>query len=100
MPGKHESAISDKVMPRIAVDAMGTDTAPVPEVEGVIHAARERLAHILLVGPEDVLRRELARRGGRDLSIEVVHASETVTMEDAAAKVFRRKRDSSMRVAA
>ncbi|MGH9377864.1 MAG: phosphate acyltransferase PlsX [Terriglobia bacterium] len=87
-------------MPRIAVDAMGTDSAPLPEVEGVIHAARERLAEILLVGPRDVLNRELGRKGARNLPIEVVHASESVTMEDAAAKAFRRKRDSSMRIAA
>jgi glycerol-3-phosphate acyltransferase PlsX len=32
--------------------------------------------------------------------LEVVHASEVVTMDDAAAKAFRRKRDSSIRVAA
>lgn len=87
-------------MPRIAVDAMGTDGAPLPEVEGVIQAARERRAEILLVGPEDVLKRELARRRAQNLPIEIVHASETVTMEDAAAKAFRRKRDSSMQVAA
>jgi phosphate acyltransferase len=90
-------------MSRIAVDAMGTDAAPVPEVEGAILAARERHAEILLVGPEDALKRELARRGvspRRDLPIEIVHASEAVTMEDAAAKAFRRKRDSSIRVAA
>lgn len=87
-------------MPRIAVDAMGTDGAPLPEVEGVIQAARERRAEILLVGPEDALKRELARRRAQNLPIEIVHASETVTMEDAAAKAFRRKRDSSMQVAA
>ena len=39
-------------------------------------------------------------RGAQRLGIEVVHASEVVTMEDAAAKAFRRKRDSSIRVAA
>jgi phosphate acyltransferase len=87
-------------MPRIAVDAMGTDAAPAPEVEGVILAARERLGEILLVGPEDILKRELARRGATRLPIEIVHASESVTMEDAAAKSFRRKRDSSVRVSA
>ncbi|MDE3180492.1 MAG: phosphate acyltransferase PlsX [Acidobacteriota bacterium] len=87
-------------MPRIAVDAMGTDAAPLPEIDGAIHAARERLADVVLVGPEDVLRKEIERRGAKNLPIEVVHASETVTMEDAAAKAFRRKRDSSMRVAA
>ncbi|HLI30403.1 MAG TPA: phosphate acyltransferase PlsX [Terriglobia bacterium] len=87
-------------MPRIAVDAMGTDGAPLSEVEGVIRAARERFAEILLVGPEDILKRELARRNARSLPIEVVHASETVTMDEAGAKTFRRKRDSSMQVAA
>lgn len=87
-------------MRRIAVDAMGTDSAPQPEVEGAILAARERHAEVLLVGPQEVLKRELGRREARGLSIEVVHASEAVTMEDAAAKAFRRKRDSSIRVAA
>jgi len=86
---------------RIAVDAMGTDLAPHPEVEGAILAAREGLAEILLVGPEEALKRELARhRDLRRLPIEIVHASEAVTMEDPAAKAFRRKRDSSIRVAA
>jgi phosphate acyltransferase len=86
---------------RIAVDAMGTDLAPHPEVEGAILAARERLAEVLLVGPEEVLKRELGRRREiRGLPIEIVHASEAVTMEDEAAKAFRRKRDSSIRVAA
>ncbi len=90
-------------MRRIAVDAMGTDTAPFPEVEGAIEAARQKLAHILLVGPEDVLKQELSRRlkgAEPSLPLEIVHASEAVTMEDKAAKSFRRKRDSSIRVAA
>src|SRR5712692_5197114 len=84
----------------IAVDGMGTDAAPQPEIRGAIEAARLGLARILLVGPEDLLKRELAKENARRLPIEVVHASEAVTMEDAAAKAFRRKRDSSIRVAA
>ena len=87
-------------MRRIAIDAMGTDSAPGPEVDGAIQAAREGLAQVLLVGPEEVLRRELERRNAQRLPLELVHASEAVTMEDAAAKAFRRKRDSSIRVAA
>jgi len=79
---------------------MGTDAAPAPEVEGAILAARERLAEVVLVGPQDVLGRELGRRQARGLHIDVVHASEAVTMQDAAAKAFRLKRDSSIRVAA
>ncbi len=46
-------------MRRIAIDAMGTDSAPGPEVEGAVLAARERLAEVLLVGPQDVLKHEL-----------------------------------------
>src|SRR5204863_10174389 len=87
-------------MRRIAVDAMGTDRAPQTEVEGAILAAREGHAHVLLVGPQDILKRELAQRRADGLAIEVIHASEAVTMGDAAAKSFRRKRDSSIRVAA
>ena len=87
-------------MRRIAIDAMGTDSAPEAEVEGAVQAAREGLAKVLLVGPQDLLKRELARRNTRDLPIELVHASEAVTMQDAAAKAFRSKRDSSIRVAA
>jgi glycerol-3-phosphate acyltransferase PlsX len=87
-------------MRRIAIDAMGTDDAPRPEVEGAILAAREGYAEALLVGPQDLLKRELGRRDAQELGIEVVQASEVVTMEDAAAKAFRRKRDSSVRVAA
>lgn len=79
---------------------MGTDAAPLPEIEGAIHAARAKLAHVLLVGPAERLEPELKRRGAASLPIELVHASETVTMEDAAAKAFRRKRDSSIRVTA
>jgi phosphate acyltransferase len=79
---------------------MGTDSAPGPEVEGAIEAARSGSAHVLLVGPEDILRREIAKRNANRLGIELVHASEAVTMEDLAAKAFRRKRDSSIRVAA
>ena len=79
---------------------MGSDAAPGPELEGAILAVRERLAEVVLVGPQDVLRRELARRGARTLDFEIVHASQVVTMEDAAAKAFRHKKDSTIRVAA
>src|SRR5438094_1576355 len=87
-------------MRRIAVDAMGTDAAPQPEVEGAILAAREKYAEVILVGREEALKRELARRDARGLPIELMHASEAITMEDAGAKACRQKRDSSIRVAA
>src|SRR6478609_2505840 len=87
-------------MVTIAVDAMGGDHAPKAEVEGAIKAVGSLGVKVILVGLEDVVRRELANHyGWRDLPIEVVHASEVVTMEDSAARAVRTKRDSSMRVA-
>ena len=83
----------------IAVDAMGSDKAPKPEVEGAILAARHHNVRVLLVGQDDVLRAELAHHpGAAHLPIEVVHASERITMDDKVAQAVRAKRDSSMRV--
>ena len=84
----------------IALDAMGGDHAPKAEVEGAVRAAGSLGVKVILVGQQDVVRRELEQHEGyRDLPIEIVHASERVTMDDSAAKAVRSKRDSSMRVA-
>ena len=84
----------------IAVDAMGGDHAPKAEVEGAVRAAGSLGVRVILVGQRDLVCRELEHHDGyRDLPIEVIHASERVTMEDSAAKAVRAKRDSSMRVA-
>ena len=84
----------------IAVDAMGSDQAPRSEVEGAVLAARELGVRVLLVGREGLLARELAGRHHPGLPIEIVHAGEVITAEDKAARSFRQKRDSSIRVAA
>lgn len=87
-------------MNRIALDAMGGDRAPGPEVAGAVAAVREAPIELLLVGDESRLGPELSRLGaGSESRLRVVHATEVVTMDDAPAQVFRQKRDSSMRVA-
>ena len=83
----------------IALDAMGSDRAPKPEVEGAILAARHYGAKILLVGQESVVRAELDLHPvWRRLPIEIVQASEVIGMHEKAAQAVRSKRDSSMRV--
>jgi len=83
----------------IALDAMGSDRAPKPEVEGAIHAARNYDVRVLLVGPEATIKAELERHPAASrLPLEIVHASEVITMEDKAVQAVRSKRDSSMRV--
>jgi len=84
----------------IAVDAMGGDNAPRPEVEGSVLAAREYGVRILLVGQPQVVRAELAKHAAPNLPIEIVPASEVITMTDHPAQAFRRKKDSSVHVAA
>jgi len=86
-------------MIKVAVDAMGGDHAPAVEVEGAVAAASQLGVHVVLVGPEARLREELAKHDTSGLSIEIVHASEVVTMEDSVADALRRKKDSSIRVA-
>ncbi len=84
----------------IAVDAMGGDLAPRPEVEGSVLAAREFGVRVLLVGMPAEVKRELARHSVRGLSIEVIAASEVIAMSDSPTQAFRRKKDSSAHVAA
>ena len=83
----------------IALDAMGSDRAPKPEIEGAIQAARQHGVHVSLVGPEELLRAELSRySAAASLPINIVHASEVVSMEDNAMQAVRSKRDSTIRV--
>ena len=87
-------------MVTVAVDAMGGDHAPKPEVDGAIQAIKNLGVRVILVGREDVVRHELETHGDyRSLPIEVHHASEQITMHDSAARSVRSKRDSSLRVA-
>jgi phosphate acyltransferase len=87
-------------MRTVAVDAMGGDHAPAPEVEGAIAAVRERIARVVLVGDEERVRGELERHGAAKLDgLTVRHASEVIRMEDHPAVAAKGKKDSSMRVA-
>jgi glycerol-3-phosphate acyltransferase PlsX len=84
---------------------MGSDKAPEAEIRGALLAARSLDVRVHLVGPEQILRPALDRAlraprwpGLDDPQIEIVHASEWISMEDKAAQAVRAKRDSSMRV--
>lgn len=87
-------------MTTIALDAMGGDHAPRAEVEGAVLAARELDVRVVLVGVEATVRQELSRHRHRGLPVEIVHASEVITMSDSPSVAFRKKRDSSVHVGA
>jgi glycerol-3-phosphate acyltransferase PlsX len=79
---------------------MGGDVGPPVTVEGAVSAAREGLAEIVLVGDKASVERELTRQGAAKLPITVRHASQVIAMDEPPSHALRRKRDSSMRVAA
>ncbi|PYS41236.1 MAG: phosphate acyltransferase PlsX [Acidobacteria bacterium] len=85
---------------KIAVDAMGSDHAPAVEIEGAIEAAALFGIPIVLVGQEERIRSCLEKHDTSGLSLEIVHASEVITMDESAATAARKKKDSSIRVAA
>jgi glycerol-3-phosphate acyltransferase PlsX len=82
----------------IAVDAMGSDQAPRPEVEGSVLAAREPDVRILLAGQPAAIKAELNRYARRISNIEVVAATEVIGMNDAPMQAYRKKKDSSVHV--
>lgn len=85
---------------KIAVDAMGGDNAPHAVVAGAVQAAREFGAGIILVGVAQTIETELRKHTqAKTLPIEIMNATEVVDMLDSPATVFRRKKDSSIRVA-
>jgi len=85
-------------MPTIAIDAMGSDNYPVPDVQGAILAAREFGYHILLVGDKDIINTELLKHDTQNVNIEIVHASEVIHMTDKPSEVTKARTDSSMHV--
>jgi glycerol-3-phosphate acyltransferase PlsX len=88
----------------IALDAMGGDFAPISTVEGAILAARESEHKVLLVGPEKLLTEEMSKHAKRYntklLDIQIVNASQIISMDDHPVKAVRQKRDSSLSVCA
>lgn len=86
----------------IALDAMGGDHAPNVNIE----AARDLLAEnsdiesILLTGPVDILKAAAKTCGLTDPRAKFIEAPDVVGMEESGAKALRRKKNSSIVVAA
>ena len=94
------------ILARIALDAMGGDYAPAATVAGALLALGEfGTAHtIQLIGREEVIRDEVERalRGAppaereRARPLEIIHASDVISMTDKPSVAVRGKQQSSM----
>ncbi|MDM7994807.1 MAG: phosphate acyltransferase PlsX [Acidobacteriota bacterium] len=87
-------------MIKIAVDSMGSDNSPFSEVEGVVQAAKAFDVNVILVGKESMLAPLLKEAGGTGLPIEIRNATQVIAMDESPTAALRKKRDSSIRVAA
>jgi glycerol-3-phosphate acyltransferase PlsX len=89
---------------KIILDAMGSDNAPDVEIQGAVDCLKEQKdIEIILTGKKELLEQKIdALKISKDIRdrIEIVAASEVITMSDSPAQAFKQKTDSSIVVAA
>jgi glycerol-3-phosphate acyltransferase PlsX len=82
---------------KVAVDAMGGDNAPLELVKGTVEAVNEsNELKCYLVGDEKAIKDELSKYTYDTARIEVVHAEEVITNDEAPVMAIRRKKNSSV----
>ncbi len=81
---------------RIALDVMGGDNAPDPELEGARQALRKEGLDLLLVGPRGEIEPAMDGFDPGEGSYEVLHAPERIGMDENPVEAVRYKKDSSL----
>ena len=85
---------------KIAVDVMGTDYGPAEIIKGVLQAVSEYGCDVVLVGDQEVIRRELAREHQENNPrVTIHHASQVIEMQDHPGISVKKKKDASIVVA-
>lgn len=83
---------------KIVVDAMGGDHAPQAVIAGVVEAVKEFGVHVVLVGDQEAVERELRQYTYEKSLISIVHAPEVVGMNEPATASVRKKKNCSISV--
>ena len=83
---------------KIIIDAMGGDNAPGEIVRGAVEASKDVKSKLVLVGNRLRIEQGLHAAGADTRLFEIVHAEQTITMEDDPMSVVRSKKNSSMAV--
>ena len=83
---------------RIVVDVMGGDRGPEVVVDGARLALDEfsDISDLYLVGNETEIQAAIKKSGLSDKRVQVVHASQVLTMEDKPVEGLRKKKDCSL----
>ena len=82
----------------VTVDAMGGDNAPYEIVKGVVEAVKIYPVKVMLVGKEDIVKKELASYTYDEDGIEIVNADEVIGTDEVPTEAVRKKKNSSMMV--
>lgn len=84
---------------KIAVDVMGSDLGPSEVIQGAVSAVKAIVddCQLLLIGDGDVIKSNLRNVSSKYVDrLEIVHASEEITMTDRPIHAIRSKKDSSL----
>ena len=87
-------------MVKIVVDAMGGDFAPTEQVKGAVKALGEdKDLSVILVGDKPQIENVLSTCKYDSKRVEIVHTTETITLEEIPTKAVKTKKESSLVVA-
>jgi glycerol-3-phosphate acyltransferase PlsX len=84
---------------RIALDAMGGELGPEEMVTGAIQAVEESDLDVALIGDQVILNSVIQKLSLSSSRLEVIHASETISMGESPFEAIRKKKDSSITIA-
>ncbi len=84
---------------RIALDAMGGELGPEEMVAGAIQAVGESDLEVALIGDETILNSVIEKQPFVSLKLQVIHASQSVSMDESPFEAIRKKKDSSIAIA-
>ncbi|MDL2254913.1 phosphate acyltransferase PlsX [Bacteroidales bacterium OttesenSCG-928-J16] len=85
---------------RLGLDVMGGDFAPDMALEGAVLAVKELPpeTRIVLFGPRQIIEEKLSHYGAEPDEFEIIHAPDTIGMEESPIKAFSTKPRSSIAV--
>lgn len=84
---------------KVVVDAFGGDNAPLEIIKGAAAAEKEFGVDILLTGDEEVINKCIADNNISFKNLEILHASDVISMHDEPTSLLKAHKESSMAVA-
>jgi glycerol-3-phosphate acyltransferase PlsX len=83
---------------KIGIDILGGDFAPTAPLEGVrlAYAELPSSVRLVLIGDQEIIRKELSSQGFDISKVDIVHATDTIGMGEHPVKAFSQKPDSTI----